>query len=184
MKSDNEQYNLRKQKLKNLREKEINPYPYSYDKKHNTSDIQEEFSELKKQEKTNKKKKLAGRIMASRVIGKIAFITIQDQSGKIQLFASQDNLGKEKYKLLTKLDLGDIMGAEGTIFKTKTGEITLDIKKYELLSKALRPMPSKWHGLKDEEEKLRKRYLDIISNPEIKDLFIKKQKFWAQLETS
>jgi len=181
MKSDNEQYNLRKQKLKNLREKEINPYPYSYDKKHNTLDIQEEFSELKKQEKTNKKKKLAGRIMASRVIGKIAFITIQDQSGKIQLFASQDNLGKEKYKLLTKLDLGDIMGAEGTIFKTKTGEITLDIKKYELLSKALRPMPSKWHGLKDEEEKLRKRYLDIISNPEIKDLFIKKQKFWGTI---
>jgi|TARA_Y100000310_G_scaffold280147_1_gene299657 lysyl-tRNA synthetase class 2 len=178
MENTNEQYNLRKQKLKNLKEKNINPYPYSYDKKHNTKDIQKEFSKLKKQEKTNKKKKIAGRIMTSRVIGKIAFITIQDQSGKIQLFASQDNLEKEKYKQLTKLDLGDIIGVEGAIFKTKTGEITLDIKNYELLSKSLRPMPSKWHGLKDEEEKLRKRYLDIISNPEIKELFIKKQKFW------
>jgi lysyl-tRNA synthetase, class II len=174
MKEENDQIHLRKQKLKILKEKGINPYPYSYDKKHNTSDIQKEFSKLKKDEKTTKKKKVAGRILTFRVMGKVSFLTIQDQVGKIQLFATQDKLGKEKYKLLTKLDLGDIIGAEGIVFRTKAGEITLEIKSYELLSKALRPLPSKFHGLKDEELRYRRRYLDLIVNPEVKEVFLKR----------
>lgn len=176
MEEGHEQFQLRKQKLSYLREKGINPYPYTYDKKNNAIDILEEFSKLKNHEKTSKKRKVAGRILTFRKMGKVSFLTIQDQTGKLQLYASEEKLGKEVYKILTKFDLGDIIGTEGTIFRTKRGEITLEIKKYELLSKSLRPLPSKWHGLKDDEIKYRQRYVDLIVNQEVKEVFLKRAK--------
>jgi lysyl-tRNA synthetase, class II len=172
MENESEQIGLRKQKLKYLEEKGVKVYSYSYDKKNNSNEILEEFSALKNQEKTAKKKKIAGRILMFRRMGKASFIKIQDQFGELQLYASEDKLGKEKYKILTKLDLGDIIGAEGIIFRTKKGEITLEIKDYELLTKSVRPLPSKWHGLKDKEERYRKRYVDLIVNPDVKEIFL------------
>ena len=121
MEEGHEQFQLRKQKLSYLREKGINPYPYTYDKKNNAIDILEEFSKLKNHEKTSKKRKVAGRILTFRKMGKVSFLTIQDQTGKLQLYASEEKLGKEVYKILTKFDLGDIIGTEGTIFRTKRG---------------------------------------------------------------
>ena len=176
MEEGHEQFQLRKQKLSYLREKGINPYPYTYDKKNNATDILEEFSKLKNHEKTSKKRKVAGRILTFRKMGKVSFLTIQDQTGKLQLYASEEKLGKEVYKILTKFDLGDIIGTEGTVFRTKRGEITLEIKTYELLSKSLRPLPSKWHGLKDDEIKYRQRYVDFIVNQNVKDVFLKRDK--------
>ncbi len=176
MEEGHEQFQLRKQKLNYFKEKGINPYPYIFNKKNDASEILKEFSKLKSHEKSSRKRSVAGRILTFRRMGKTSFITIQDLSGKLQLYASEDKLGKELYKLLTKFDLGDIIGAEGIVFRTKKGEITLEVKKYELLSKALRPLPSKWHGLKDEELRYRQRYVDLIVNPEIRDVFLKRDK--------
>ena len=169
----------RLEKLKFLKEQGINPYPYSFNKKNSAKEIKEKFSKLKKEEKTKSKTSLAGRVMTSRIMGKILFFTIQDQTDKIQIYATKDST--KNYNILKKIDTGDFIGVEGTIFRTKAGEITIHVKKFKLLSKSLMHLPSTWHGLKDEEIKLRKRYLDIISNPEIKELFIKKQKFWSTI---
>ncbi|MBS3133602.1 lysine--tRNA ligase [Candidatus Woesearchaeota archaeon] len=170
----------RTEKLKALKEKGINPYPYKFDVKNNSSEIIQKFKKLKKEQKTNTKVKIAGRIIAFREMGKIAFGHIQDYSGKIQFLAREETL-KEKYSLLKKFDLGDIIGIEGTVFATKTGEITVWIKNFQLLAKSLKPLPEKWHGLQDPEIRLRKRYLDLITNPELKQLFIKKNIFWQSI---
>ncbi len=162
----------RKQKLKNLKESGINPFPYSFDKKNNAKELQENFSKLKKEEKTRKKASIAGRVMVSRIMGKISFFEIQDQTGRIQIYASKKTL--ENYNTLKKIDNGDFIGVSGTIFKTRTGEITIDVKNFELLSKNILPLPSKWHGLKDDEIRYRQRYLDLISNPEVKEVFFKR----------
>ena len=160
----------RTEKLKALKEKGINPYTYKFDVKNNSSEIIQKFKKLKKEQKTNTKVKIAGRIIAFREMGKIAFGHIQDYSGKIQFLAREETL-KEKYSLLKKFDLGDIIGIEGTVFATKTGEITVWIKNFQLLAKSLKPLPEKWHGLQDPEIRLRKRYLDLITNPELKQDF-------------
>src|SRR3989344_6563325 len=112
--------------------------------------------------------------------GKLTFGHLQDFTGKIQFCAKEDTL-KEKYSLFKKFDLGDIIGIEGIIFTTKTGEITIWIKDFQLLAKSLKPLPEKWHGLQDPEIRLRKRYLDLIANPELKQLFIKKNIFWQSI---
>ncbi len=178
-KEDLEIRKRRLEKLEFLRKEGINPYPYSFNKKNTAKQIKEKFSKLKKEEKTNSKTSVAGRVMASRVMGKISFFTIQDQTEKIQIYATKDST--KNYQILKKIDTGDFIGIEGTIFRTKAGEITIHARKFELLSKSLRPLPSKWHGLKDEEIRYRKRYLDILSNSETKELFIKKQKFWSTI---
>lgn len=168
----------RKQKLKFLLDKGINPYPYSFQKKDNAADIQETYKKIKKEEKTAKKATAAGRIVTIRGMGKASFATIQDQTGKVQFYIREDEIGKEQYELFTKAaDIGDIVGVEGTIFRTKMGEITIDTKKLTILAKSLRPLPEKWHGLKDKETIYRKRFLDLIVNPETKELFKKRTEF-------
>lgn len=171
------------QKLKILRERGTNPYPYPYryDIKNNALEILSKFKKLKKEQKTNIKVKLAGRITNFRDMGKLSFGHLQDFTGKIQFLAREDTLEEQKYSQFRKLDLGDIIGIEGTIFKTKTGEITIWIKNFELLAKSLKPLPEKWHGLQDPEIRLRKRYLDLIANPELKKIFIKKNIFWQSI---
>ena len=168
------------QKLKILGEKGINPYPYKYEIKNHASEILSKFKKLKKEQKTNVKIKLAGRIITLREMGKLTFGHLQDFTGKIQFLAREDTL-KDRYNSFKKLDMGDIIGIEGIIFKTKTGEITVWIKSFQLLSKSLKPLPEKWHGLQDPEIRLRKRYLDLIANPELKQLFIKKNIFWQSI---
>lgn len=166
---ENEYTQIRKQKLKNLRDAGVNPYPYSFDKKYNTV-------EALKLKVGTKKVTLAGRLMLIRDMGRLCFAHIQDESGKIQIAFNEKDIGKEKYKFFIKnFDLGDFIGVEGEMFKTHKGEVTLLAKKFEMLSKALLPLPEKWHGITDKEERYRKRYLDLIMNPEVKDVFEKRE---------
>lgn len=162
-------------KLKELRNWGIDPYPHSFDKKDKITDIVKEYSKLKKEEITKHKVSVAGRVMLIRNMGGASFFNIQDQEGNIQCYIRKDEV-KDSYKVFNKLDLGDIVGVEGIVFKTKTGELSVWVKKFELLTKALRPLPEKFHGLKDVEIRYRKRYLDLIVNPEVREVFIKRTK--------
>ena len=161
----------RMRKLGELRVNGINPYPNKYDKKQTCAECLSS--------KIGSKVKTAGRLMTKRDLGKIAFCVLKDKSGKIQLVL-QDGETPQKEKDFFKkyLDSGDFVGIEGKIIKTKTGEISILVDKIEILSKAILPLPEKFHGITDEEEKLRKRYLDILMNEEVKEMFIKKSKFW------
>jgi lysyl-tRNA synthetase class 2 len=161
-------------KLNELKEKGINPFPYSYNQTHHAVQIKEKYGHLKAEEKTNDKAKVAGRIMQVRDMGKAAFMHLQDETGRIQLYLRQDDIGAENYKLIKKLDIGDIIGAEGIIFKTKTGETSIYVQNYELLCKGIRPLPEKFHGLTDVETRYRQRYVDLIMNQDVKEVFKKR----------
>lgn len=168
-------------KLEEIRKSGINPYPYSYDPKDYAKEIISKFFILKDGEETDYKTKVAGRVMSIRQMGKIYFMDLQDISGRIQLFFRENTLGRDKYNLVKKLDLGDIIGAEGNIFKTKSGEVTVNVLEYSLLTKAIRPLPAKYHGLKDMELRYRHRYLDLVMNPEVKEVFVKRTKAIAAM---
>jgi lysyl-tRNA synthetase class 2 len=158
----------RRTKLEKIREMGINPFPYRFKKDTESADVFENFEEL---EKSEKPLTLAGRIMTVRLMGKAAFCHIQDEKGKIQLYVRKDVVGEEKFKLFKLFDIGDIIGVTGPAFRTRMGEITIKAEELTLLSKSLHPLPEKWHGLKDIETRFRQRYLDLIANPEIKELF-------------
>ena len=134
------------------------------------------YSDLPKDSMTEDKFRIAGRIMELRRMGKITFMKLQDHTGRMQAFFSQENLGKDQYKILKLFDIGDWLGVEGKVFTTKTGEITINAEKFDILCKSIRPFPDKWHGLKDVEARYRKRYLDLIMNPEVMETFVKKTK--------
>ena len=183
MKELTEQEQVRRDKLVKLEEKQIDPFGHSFDLTHYSKDLLKEYGELTKEELVdlNLSVKVAGRIMTKRGKGKAGFMHIQDNVGQIQIYIREDMLGEDNYYLFDIADLGDIVGIEGTLMKTNTGELSIKATKYIHLTKALRPLPEKYHGLADSEIKLRKRYLDIITDPEIKDLFRKKQIFWATI---
>jgi len=173
----------RLEKLNRIRARGIDPYPHSYERSHTTS---EAVALLTEEEETPEKTPtaeltLAGRIVASRFMGKIAFFDIRDGSGKIQLYFCWDLLGEEKYELLRDLDIGDIIGVKGKVFRTKTGEPTIEVSDFTILTKSLQPLPEKWHGLVDVEKRYRQRYLDLISNEEIKPIFIIRGKIIAAI---
>jgi lysyl-tRNA synthetase, class II len=176
--------NERLRKIKELRSQGINPYPHKFDKKDSTAELQEKHKSLKKDSKSKAKAKIAGRLLTKRDLGKISFATLQDGQGKIQIVL-QEKETPEKIREFSKkyVDAGDFVGVEGTIFRTARGELSILVKKLELLSKSILPLPEKFHGLQDDEERLRKRYLEIISNPETKELFIKKSKFWNTIRS-
>ncbi len=159
---------IRIKKLEKLREFGINPYPACFPR-------EQTIAEALKM--AGKKVAVAGRLRAIREHGGSTFADLEDQTGKIQLFFAKDELG-EKYDLLKLLDLGDFLGACGEIFKTQAGQTTVRVADFSLLTKAIRPLPEKWHGLSDIETRLRKRYLDLIMNPETREMFIKKARFW------
>ena len=163
----------RLEKLERIRDRGINPYPHSYHRSHTAQEAVAlfEHQEESPQAVPSSELSLAGRITASRFMGKIAFFDIRDGSGKIQLHFSHDLLGNEKYEFLNELDIGDIIGAKGKLFRTKSGEITLEVADFTLLSKSLQPLPEKWHGLADVEKRYRQRYLDLISNEDVKPAF-------------
>jgi lysyl-tRNA synthetase class 2 len=168
-------------KLEEIRKMGINPYAYRYDVKDYAEEIKQKFSKLEKEEKTKHKVSIAGRIIAVREMGKAAFANLQDSTGKIQFYLKKDDVGEKQYKLFRLLDIGDIIGIQGTVFKTKTGELSVYVEKLELLSKSLRPLPEKFHGLKDEEVRYRKRYLDLTANPEVKEVFMKRAKIYSAI---
>ena len=161
----------RQQKLEQLRARGIDPYPHRYQRSHTT---QQAIASLKQQESGKAETlevSVAGRIMASRRMGKISFLDLHDNSGKIQLYFKKDLPDNTELKLLDDIDIGDIIGASGNLFYTKTGEPTIEVKSLTLLAKSLQPLPEKWHGLSDVEIRYRQRYLDLISNTEVKGLF-------------
>ncbi len=157
-----------------LLESGINPYPHNFKLSHKASEIKEKY-DLKPEETTNDEVIIAGRLMTIRIMGKASFATIQDSTGRIQIYARKDDLG-DSYKLFKKLDIGDIIGVKGFVFATRTGEITVHCKEFTLLTKTLRPLPEKYHGLQDVEMKYRQRYLDLIMNPEVRERFVKRSK--------
>ncbi len=124
---------------------------------------------------------VAGRIMTKRGKGKAGFMHIQDAVGQIQIYLKKDELTDLEFGLFEKADIGDIVGISGTMFKTKTGEVSVKAGRYIHLTKALKPLPEKYHGIQDDEIKFRKRYLDIIMDSDVRDIFIKKQKFWSTI---
>ena len=173
MRPENDLITQRLKKLKELRDMGVNPYPYTFDQTHHAHGILHNYKNLAKEEKTTDFVSIAGRIMTLRDMGKASFVTIQDGTGKVQAYIRQDYVG-EQYAIFKKLDLGDIIGVKGTVFRTKMGEITVAATDITLLTKSVRPLPEKWHGLKDIETRYRKRYLDLISNPEVKEIFKKR----------
>ncbi|MBN1792947.1 lysine--tRNA ligase [Candidatus Woesearchaeota archaeon] len=168
----------RKEKGEALRSEGTEIYPYAYDLNATSSEVRKVFEKLKPEEHESMRNsvKVAGRLMTVRLMGKASFATIQDEDGRLQLYFKQDNLGVENYKMFKQLDLGDFVGVEGSVFKTKTGEVTIEVKSFKLLCKSLRTLPEKYHGLKDPEIRHRKRYLDLIANPEVKKTFAQRSK--------
>ena len=167
---ENHLIQVRKEKLKALIEAGKNPYEITeFNRTHVTTEIFENYEELE-----GKEVAIAGRIMGKRIMGKASFAHVQDPYGKIQLYVSVNDLGEESYKAFKEDDIGDIVGVKGFVFKTKTGEISIHAKEVTLLSKSLRPLPEKFHGLKDTDLRYRQRYVDLIMNPEVKDTFIKR----------
>jgi lysyl-tRNA synthetase class 2 len=176
MSSIDEIRDARINKLKILRDKGINPYPAESKREITLATAVDSFENL---EKNKEIKWIAGRIMSIRGQGAIIFITLYDGTASFQSLLKKDILGDEKFNFWNEvIDIGDFVEVQGTFFTTKRGEKTLEAKDWNILSKTLRPLPEKWHGLVDVEERFRKRYLDILMNPEIKDLLLKKTKFW------
>ncbi len=167
---------LRIQKLELLKEKGVDPYPSVSMQELTLGEAAENFESL---EKSGESKWIAGRIMSIRGQGAIVFITLNDGTGEFQGLLKKDILGEEKLGFFSEVvDIGDFVEIQGTFFVTKRGEKSLEAKDWRMLSKSLRPLPEKWHGLVDVEERFRKRYLDILMNPEVRELLVKKTKFW------
>jgi len=172
----NSKSNLIKQrfeKAEKLEKQGVNLFPNTFRKKQDILEIKEKYKFLSKEEleKVKEESVIAGRLMAIRSFGKATFAHIQDGTDKIQIFLQQKELGIDKYKFFKKLDIGDIIGLRGRPFLTKTGELTLNVSDFELVTKSLRPLPEKFHGLKDVEARYRQRYVDLIVNPKVRDIF-------------
>ena len=169
--------NQQRLKLEELRELGIDPYPYEYQVGDYSSEIFEKFSDRHDFEEKQFQVKMAGRIMSMRGHGKVGFAHIQDSTGRIQIYVRRDQIGERAYDdLYKRLDVGDIIGVEGWLFKTRTGELTVHAQSLTLLAKSLRSMPEKWHGLTDKETRYRQRYVDLIVNPDVKKVFLTRTK--------
>jgi len=170
---------VRRNKLDFLRENGIDPFGQQFKRNYNTQKLRKKFSKYSKEElhdlKTGKIK-IAGRIMTNRRKGKVGFLNIMDQFGQIQLYIRKDAVGEESYEIYKKADLGDIVGIVGTIMRTNMGELSIKVSKYTHLSKALRPLPEKFHGLTDIEERYRRRYVDLITNSKTRETFMIRSK--------
>lgn len=165
---------IRRAKLDELRALGIDPFGKKYDRTAGAGDLLAKYDGQTKEEldELALEVSIAGRIMAKRVMGKASFAHIQDLSGKIQIYVRQDSIPEAQYAAFNVLDLGDIIGVRGIVFKTKTGETSIKVSNLEVLSKSLLPLPEKYHGLKDVELRYRQRYVDLIINPEVQQTFI------------
>ena len=172
----NDQMLVRREKLAQYEEDNIYPFGQRFVVQHKALQIKDEFRDFDGQPVV-----IAGRLMTIRSHGKTAFANLRDLSGDIQVYFRKDVMGEEAYKYVKMLDMGDIVGIEGHVFKTQKGEITVKVNKLTLLSKSLRPLPEKWHGLKDTELRYRQRYVDLIVNPSVRDTFVKRTKIVAKI---
>ena len=171
---ENELIKARHEKLNAFIEKGVAPFGHRYEVTHHAADIREKFGSLEVEEESTDEVQIAGRIMAIRGHGKASFGVLADRTGNIQIYFKLDVLGEEKYSQFKLLDIGDIIGLRGKVFRTQRGELTVRVENFDLLSKSLRPLPEKFHGLKDVEIRYRQRYLDLIMNPEVRDTFLKR----------
>jgi lysyl-tRNA synthetase class 2 len=167
---------VRRDKMEEFRSKGMEPFPYTYEKTHSAAEILKKYENLKEGEESAEEVSIAGRVMTKRGHGKASFAHIQDETGRVQIYGKLDVLGEGKYELYQKLDMGDFIGVKGKVFKTRTGEVTVRVQAFTLLSKSLHPLPEKWHGLQDKEIRYRERYLDLIVNPEVKEVFMKRSR--------
>jgi len=173
----NQLLKIRRDKLAELQADGKDPFQITkFDVTHHSQEVKDQFEDLE-----GKSVVLAGRMMSKRVMGKASFCNIQDLQGNIQSYVARDSIGEEEYKAFKKMDIGDIVGLEGEVFKTKTGEISIHAQEITLLSKALLQLPEKWHGLKDQDTRYRKRYLDLIVNPEVKNTFVTRSKILREI---
>jgi len=180
----NEIMDQRREKIKTLVADGINPYPHKFDRSHKIEDAIEQFDELS----GIRQVQIAGRLMSRRVMGKASFANIMDGSGKIQLYLSRNDLGEDTYTIFKKLDIGDFVGVGGELMTTRTGEKTLKVLEFTLLSKNIRPLPNVqekdgelFDGFEDKEQRYRKRYLDLIVNPKVKETFVKRAKIYKSI---
>ena len=177
VRSESEEHDIRTAKLAAMQEAGEDPFQrVRFDRTNYTTDITENFEEME-----GKIVRLAGRMMSKRIMGKLTFSDITDRYGRIQLCVKRDLLGTEEYKQFKKYDIGDIIGIEGEVFRTQKGEISVRVDKLQLLSKSLRPLPEKWHGLKDTDIRYRRRYVDLIVNPEVRRTFENRSKIVREI---
>ena len=180
--SESEQVQVRRQKLADLQAAGNDPFTLTkFPQDAYSADLKEEFKELPNETDSGKLVALAGRMMSKRVMGKASFAHLRDDKGDIQLYVRRDELGDEAYAAFKKLDVGDIIGVKGEVFRTKTGELSVRATELTLLAKSLRPLPEKFHGLTDTEMRYRQRYVDLIANPEVKDTFIKRSRILKEI---
>ncbi|ALC83301.1 MULTISPECIES: lysine--tRNA ligase [Bacillus] len=174
----NDQLKVRREKMNELRENGIDPFGFRYERSHQSNELMDSYQELTKEELEEKaiQVTIAGRMMTKRGKGKAGFAHIQDLAGQIQIYVRKDSVGEEAYEIFKTADLGDIIGVSGKVFKTNVGELSVRADSFALLTKALRPLPDKYHGLKDVEQRYRQRYLDLIVNPDSKQTFIARSK--------
>ena len=183
-KAYNELVQIRRDKLSALQEAGNDPFwKTSWPQDAYSAQLKEKFDYLQPEEEDTQVFCLAGRMMSKRVMGKASFAHLRDNQGDIQLYLKRDVLGEEEYKAFKKLDIGDVVGVKGDIFRTKTGEISVRCSEIVLLSKSLLPLPEKFHGLKDTEMRYRQRYVDLIMNPEVKGTFIKRSQIMRELRS-
>ena len=180
--SESEQVQVRRQKLADLQAAGNDPFTLTkFPQDAYSADLKEEFKELPNETDSGKLVALAGRMMSKRVMGKASFAHLRDDKGDIQLYVRRDELGDEAYAAFKKLDVGDIIGVKGEVFRTKTGELSVRATELTLLAKSLRPLPEKFHGLTDTEMRYRQRYVDLIANPEVKDTFVKRSQILKEI---
>jgi lysyl-tRNA synthetase class 2 len=158
--------------LEKLRKLGIDPYPHNFSVTRVISQVRNQYGALKREEKAEETVSLAGRIMSLRRMGKASFAHIKDETGRLQIYVREDVLGERNYGIFRKLDIGDFVGVTGKVFSTKTGELSIQVEELTLLAKSLRPLPEKWHGLKDIETRYRQRYVDLVSNEQVKNVFL------------
>ncbi|MGH7409930.1 MAG: lysine--tRNA ligase [Candidatus Methylomirabilis sp.] len=179
-----EQNLLVRERLRKLAELElagIDPYPARFDVHHLAADLHRDHAVLSEEAGSGVQVAIAGRVLSFRSHGKATFADLQDGSGRIQIYVSRDTVGPSLYELCKKLDVGDHLGVEGSLFRTKTGEVTVRARTIQLLSKALRPLPEKWHGLTDVETRFRQRYLDLIANRQVLDTFRRRSRLISEI---
>ncbi|WP_028781804.1 lysine--tRNA ligase [Thalassobacillus devorans] len=174
----NDHMRVRREKLEAYREKGLDPFGDKFVRTHLAEDLKEQYESYTKEELEEKEinTTIAGRIMTKRGKGKAGFAHVQDLSGQVQIYVRKDRVGEDAYELFNTADMGDIVGVTGTVFKTKVGELSVKADEFKMLTKSLRPLPEKFHGLKDVEQRYRQRYLDLITNPDSRDTFVLRSK--------
>src|SRR5205085_10070908 len=167
---------IRIQKLKDIQELGYDPYPTFYRNSHTLADVVKQYADKSAEDLAESKAKVrvAGRVLTNRPFGKAGFLTLSDGEGQLQIYAKKDQLSERDFNLYKLLDIGDFIGVEGTLFRTKTGELTVVASELAFLAKSYLPLPEKWHGLKDIEIRYRQRYVDLVVNREVRDVFVKR----------